>query len=115
MKFLVHNADGNILRTGQCPAEQLALQAGYGEWVIEDIAGDTNDTHHRIEGGKRVEFTPPPAPPPSIQAQRARAYPPVGDQLDAIWKIIRAVNAPPPAEATAVADAVLAVKTQFTK
>lgn len=112
ISFIVHDPAGKILRTGRCPADHLRLQAGYGETAIE---GDASDRLHRVEDGRVVVREPDPVVPPSTAELRARAYPPIGDQLDAIWKIIRAGNAPAPAEATAVADAVLAVKTQFTK
>lgn len=85
MKFIVHDADGNILRTGHCPADHLALQARDGETAIEDEHGGTDDRKHRIVDGKRVEFTPAPPRPLPVEARRARAYPPIGDQLDDLW------------------------------
>lgn len=82
MKFIVHDAEGNILRTGQCPADHLAMQAKEGEFVIEGIA---NDAAHRIENGaivaKEVEIVATP-----YQALRARAYPPISDYIDGIVK-----------------------------
>lgn len=39
-QFIIHDADGNILRTGSCPEDMLAMQAGNGEYVIEGIADD---------------------------------------------------------------------------
>jgi len=54
MRFIVHDAGGNILRTGECPETQLALQARAGETAIEDVDGDTDDTRHRIADGQRV-------------------------------------------------------------
>lgn len=44
---------------------------------------------------------------------RAAAYPSVGEQLDALWKAIKASGVKLPADAQAVFDKVEAVKTQF--
>lgn len=85
MKFIVHDVTGKILRMGWCSFGDLLLQAGDGETAIEDAHGDTDDRKHRIVDGKRIEFTPDPPPPPIIEALRASAYPPIGDQFDAIW------------------------------
>jgi len=86
VKFIVHDALGNILRKGTCPDDMRALQAQEGETAIEDIWDGTNDCIHRIIDGQRVEFTPEPPPPLPIRTQRAAAYPPIGDQLDTLWR-----------------------------
>jgi hypothetical protein len=54
---------------------------------------------------------------PDPRPLRAAAYPPAGDQLDAIWKIVNGLIAgeDPDADALAVRDAVLAVKAKFPK
>lgn len=85
MRCIVHAADGAILRIVVCSRAQAELQAQAGETVIEDTWGGTSDARHRIVDGERVEFTPEPPAPPSIEAQRAMAYPPMTDQLDALW------------------------------
>ena len=48
---------------------------------------------------------------------RAKAYPSVGDQLDAMWKIVNRLIAgeDPDADAIAVRDAVIAVKAKYAK
>jgi len=48
---------------------------------------------------------------------RREAYPPIADQLDALWKIdaARAGGKSPPAEALAVRDAISAVKAAHPK
>ena len=85
MRFIVHDVIGNILRTGQCPDDHLALQPHEGETAIEDVWDGSDDRKHLIIDGERVEFTPDSAPPPTVAVQRAMAYPPIGDQLDALW------------------------------
>ena len=39
--FIIYNALGEILRTGRCPDEDLQLQAGSDESVMEGIADDS--------------------------------------------------------------------------
>lgn len=44
MKFyVVHDAEGNILRTGHCQPHMLAQQAGPGETAIEGHADQRRD------------------------------------------------------------------------
>ena len=40
MKFIVYNRNGKILRTGICAAQDLFLQAGDSEFVMEGAAND---------------------------------------------------------------------------
>jgi len=56
MKYLVYDANGEIKRTGSCPASMLAIQAGDGETVIEntDNAGDLT---HKVVNGKIKNLT----------------------------------------------------------
>ena len=51
MNYIVHDKDGNILRTGICPQDMVQLQAGTDEFVME---GAANDIEHRIVKGKIV-------------------------------------------------------------
>lgn len=46
--FVVHDATGRILRSGSCPASDLALQAGEGETALA-LSG--RDDLHWINGG----------------------------------------------------------------
>jgi len=48
----VYNMNGEILRTGGCPDELLARQAGEGEFVME---GTANDVTQKVENGKVVD------------------------------------------------------------
>lgn len=54
---------------------------------------------------------------PDPRPLRVKAYPTVGDQLDAIWKIVNALltGDEPTADAIAVRDAVAAVKVKYPK
>jgi len=51
MNYIVHDKDGNILKTGICPQDMVQLQAGTDEFVME---GAANDIEHRIVKGKIV-------------------------------------------------------------
>jgi hypothetical protein len=44
--FIVHDADGNILRTGSCPEEMLSLQAGPNEYLKQGMADDATQIIH---------------------------------------------------------------------
>lgn len=90
MKVLIIDESGNILRSVFCSTEDAASQAHGNETVIEDIWVGTDDSKHRIVDGKRIEFVPEPAPPLPVKVQRARAYRPVGDQLDDLWRAMDA-------------------------
>tara|TARA_Y100000114_G_scaffold156797_1_gene185347 strand:+ start:468 stop:860 length:393 start_codon:yes stop_codon:yes gene_type:complete len=43
--FFVHDAAGNILKTGSCPEGDLALQAKQGQTVVEGIANDATQIY----------------------------------------------------------------------
>jgi len=84
--FVIHNAAGEILRTGSCPEEAFAFQAQAGEFVIEalaDVEKDSVDpqTQQVIPGGRVV----PPPPPLNYSQARRLAYPRVEEQLDMLW------------------------------
>ncbi len=52
-------------------------------------------------------YVPPVPEEPEYRIQRRAAYPPIGDQLDAMWKGGE--------ESAAMFDAIVAIKTQFPK
>ncbi len=85
MRFLVIDKAGLILRGGQCPPDHVALQAGDGETAILDKWEGTRADRHRIVDGERIPYTPAVRIVPYTES-RHRAYPPIADQLDAIWK-----------------------------
>lgn len=85
--FIVHDAQGTILRTGSCPAHMLQDQAQPGETVIEGVADDT--VHCIVKGKIQHKALLPRAPAPEPVP-----VPPVQAQLDAIWSILEAF-APP--------------------
>ena len=47
--------------------------------------------------------------------RRAAEYPPIADQLDALWKIIQASNILIPAEPKSMADAIRSIKSKYPK
>ena len=54
MNYIIHDKDGNILRTGTCPVDMFSLQARQGETVME---GKANDIENRIINGKIIRKT----------------------------------------------------------
>ena len=84
--FVIHNAAGEILRTGICQDETFELQAsGPDEFVIEaqaDVEADAVNpqTGEIVQGGR------PPAPiDMDYRKARADAYPSVNEQMDMLW------------------------------
>ena len=84
MNYIVYDESGTILRTGTCPESPAAMkaQAGKDEFVMRGIA---NDALHRIENGKVVARQPDAPREITYAERRHRAYPPIHDQLDALW------------------------------
>ena len=54
--YIVHNIDGEILKTGQCQDSDLFFQ---GEYVIEGVA---NDAKQYIKNGKIINIPASPNP-----------------------------------------------------
>ena len=48
IRFIIHNSDGRILRTGLCQKVCLELQAQAGEFVM---AGEADDREHYVADG----------------------------------------------------------------
>lgn len=61
--------------------------------------------HELVEGVWRL-------PPDLYQRQRAREYPPIGDQLDALWK---SFEPPAGSEAAAIKAQIAAIKQRYPK
>jgi hypothetical protein len=84
--FTIHNKDGEILRSGQCPEADLHLQVmSDEEYLIEEPSNPGEDSVHLTEkiivkGGR-----PPEPVDMSYAAARASAYLPVTSQLDMLW------------------------------
>lgn len=104
---------GNILRYVTCPREDYDINVGEGESCIE--VGAPTHVHARVIDGRIME-TPVAEPEISYAQSRRANYPPVGDQLDAIWKALAQLDRVAlPAEAVGVLDQVTAVKAQYPK
>lgn len=93
--FVIHNAAGEILRTGSCPDEAFELQARDGEFVLEaqaDVENDAVDpeTGAVIPGGRVI----PPKPAPTYDQARRSMYPRVEEQLDMLWHAMDGYHTP---------------------
>lgn len=90
-KFIVHNAQGDILRVIDVPDEVAHLQLLEGEQLMP--AADPKP-HWRVDTakGEVIELPEPAAPVnepvpvlPEYVEQRLAIYPTVGEQLDMLW------------------------------
>ena len=64
VQFVVHDAAGMILRTGQASSDMVAIQAfepGTSVMVVDDIEGVDRDTFRVVDAGL-VRLPPKPAP-----------------------------------------------------
>lgn len=68
--FVVHDAEGRILRSGRCPEAQVAQQAMPGETAM---IGDGRDDTHHVEDGRIVPGALPDPNAAAIAAARTRA------------------------------------------
>ena len=83
--YVVEIETGLVKRSGTIDVAEIAAQAHEGEKVYEGICPDDHDID--LATGEFVRRPdPPPAPPPTVQQLRARNYPDIRDQLDALWK-----------------------------
>lgn len=107
--FIIHNAQGKIIRTGSCPVTLFELQAQPGEFCIEGVA-DNNKQFISIDEGELKNYPPKPdahhefdydngqwqkpddysirveqEQQKQIITNRSREYPPLTDLADAIY------------------------------
>lgn len=61
-----------------------------GEGAADALPTDLPENITVVEGKYQGELQEYTAPEPTYVVKRMREYPPVGDQLDALWKLIQA-------------------------
>ena len=84
MNFTFYDlSTGEIRASGHCGDREPPQPRSPDEGVLY-VSSDHRI--HRVENGKIVPFTPPPPPPPPYDELRRREYPPLQDQVDALWK-----------------------------
>lgn len=87
MRFIVHNQDGKILRTGECAAQDLSLQAHKDEFALK---GAADDLTQKIVDGKVVNKTTE-----EIEAEKPKPIPAGQQQAnitneqweDVLWRL----------------------------
>lgn len=87
-KYVIYNAQGEILRTGICPADEVQLQVGEGEFLVEADACCVKDsvdpqTGDIIPNG-RGPIAPQPVPTPPSNGLSVQT------QLDLLWQAMDA-------------------------
>lgn len=90
--FVIYNAAGAILRTGNCPEEDWALQVTEGESIIEAQACCVNDAVNPETGEIIHDGAAPVAPPPAPVPQPAALS--TATQLDLLWQAMDAGTFP---------------------
>ncbi|MGN5354321.1 hypothetical protein ACQ4P5_20165 [Ralstonia sp. L16] len=106
-------ATGDIRRYVTCPREDYDINVGEGESCIE--VGAPTHAHARVVDG-RMEEVAAVTLSVSYSQQRRAEYPPIGDQLDAIWKALAQLDSSVlPAESVSVLDQIVAIKARHPK
>jgi len=75
IEYTVYNGEGRVVRSGTCPPELLANQANQGETVVLGLVTQEPEV-------RQVNYT----------YNRMIQYPPVGEQIDAIFKMAKALQ-----------------------
>jgi hypothetical protein len=110
MNFAILDADGVVIRVGHCDEEHHELQVRPGERLFKG----------QVELGQRVDLDSgrvytvelPPPPPPTVHELRAASYPPITEQLDALWHAMDSGLLP---RVPGFYDEIVAVKNAFPK
>ena len=88
VRFLVSDRTGRILRSGTCPlgmAEQQAHQDELAFLLDAETDVDCERDAMDLATGELLPGAAVEVPLPYFELRR-RAYPRIGDQLDALWK-----------------------------
>lgn len=99
-KFYLHRGT-KLVAVGECPDGHEEFQ-GNGEYEV----GLGDPPAHIVPDD--------PVPPAPYGVRRSREFPPLGDQLDVLWKIL-GPTLPPNSEARAMYDKILEVKNKYPK
>lgn len=95
INYLLLREDGSIFQRGSCPTkEEIPAIQGCRHEIIKP------------EDGRRAGQ----GPGPTYRDFRAMEYPTVGDQLDAIWKLVSKLGIPPGDDAGRLLERIKAVK-----
>jgi hypothetical protein len=86
--FVIYNAQGEILRTGHCPDDDVELQAGEGEFFLRATASCVSDSIDPET--QTVVINGRPAEAATSAQQRQGAALSAEDQLDLLWQAMDA-------------------------
>jgi hypothetical protein len=92
--YIIHDAQGHILRTGNCPPDMLALQAQAGECCIEGVADCARDrvdvTNKTVMRGAIARATAPGL----VNSHLVTPALSVERQLEMLWESMHAGQFP---------------------
>ena len=91
-------ADGAVVANLRVPPEAEAPDFGEGHGTLP-VEAAVNPLLHSVQNGELVDVSPIAIVRPAYDELRLEAYPAVGDQLDAIWKVLNALLQANPAVA----------------
>lgn len=99
MNVYIFDADGNCIARHENPhfpdiSELIERECGIGgaaDYAISELAIDIR--HARLVNGELADVPPPPRSL-DYRERRFLEYPPLGDQLDALWHAMRTGTLP---------------------
>jgi hypothetical protein len=100
IEYIILHADGTVMQRSRARKDDPLPQVA-GKTTLVVAADDPR--------------YPPGAPAPTYADYRHMDYPPIGDQLDAIWKMFSSLGAVMPPDVAAVRDRVQSVKQKHPK
>lgn len=115
--YVIVDAQGYVTGFGTAPECDISrVVVPPGGQLLKGVSVTVGSMHYRMrfQDGRVVVTTEPLIQQNYGMARRA-AYPPIGDQLDALWKYLAPCAADLPPETAAMLDRVLAVKAEHPK
>lgn len=115
MDYVIYREDNTIVESGSGSEEDLKkIELAQGHSIAFGHLAMLGDTKKKFIGGKVVD-TGEPLIPLTYANQRRYAYPPIGDQLDSLWKYLRASGAGSDPIIATMLEGIEAVKDRYPK
>lgn len=96
--------------------DYIILDQGAGSEIVRWDLPDPQPTQVELDAAWAVVSGATPAPSPLYAQLRRAAYPTIGDQLDALWKLVEELKLKDmPPETAAILETIVEVKETFPK